>query len=243
MREHGFLYVAGVPAHRPKPVRDFPYGIDDPAWAASHGFGTELARIAAERAARNPNQLYFRGLSDARKAAYQNAMVDERSDRLTVNLPNGYQVSTGREGCLAEARDALYGDYGRWYRATTHLENIKIRYQPRIFDDVRYRSAVKNWSTCMHRHGYQVKDLGELHTGEAAPDDRRPTRAQSDRERKAAVAEAECARDTALVTTAKQLETRYKVQALTALRDEIADRDELVARALPRARALIAQAH
>ncbi|MGW5613020.1 hypothetical protein [Streptomyces sp. NPDC003877] len=46
---------------------------------------------------------------------------------LSLTLPGGHEIRQHTDGCLARARERLYGDQERWFRASTTVNNLKDR--------------------------------------------------------------------------------------------------------------------
>ncbi|MFP3989134.1 hypothetical protein U9R90_16860 [Streptomyces sp. E11-3] len=256
MRERGFRYVVLPPSTYPDSVRDFPYGIDDVAWARRHGFGSQLRRTVQRQAARDPNPRYLRSLSEKRGQAYMDALAEKKSARVSVELPGGYTVSGSTKGCAPEAQRALYRDFEGWFRSSTAVDSLASEYQAKVTGHRDYRAALDRWSDCMSDRGYRVAHPGRLRETEAAETEREPTAKEPTakeptakeptakelaREKKAATAEARCARQSGLADTAHQLEKRYKAEVRAARKKQIRQHLTLAHEALPRAREVIKQ--
>lgn len=56
----------------------FPYVVDDPAWAARHGYGTDLYRERQQEALRDPNQRYYRSMPAGRAPSWSVPSTDPR---------------------------------------------------------------------------------------------------------------------------------------------------------------------
>ncbi|MER7111638.1 hypothetical protein [Streptomyces sp. NPDC000229] len=194
--------------------RTFGYVSDDVAWAREHGYGSRI-RAKHERAKRaNPNVTYRQGLSAERRAAYDKAL-DEGTDapELTAELPTGGTVRKRVGGCVAESEEQLYGDPKTWFRAEKTAMSLQPLYVPKVMADQRFTAALRDWSQCMKRAGHPYRDPAEAR--QAPPGDFAA-------ERKTAVADATCARDTRLRVIGKELETQY-VNALRGQYGEALD--------------------
>ncbi|MQY14676.1 hypothetical protein SRB5_48520 [Streptomyces sp. RB5] len=65
---------------------------------------------------------------------------------LSLTLPGGYTVSQHTDGCLAAAQRRLYGDQGRWFRASTSVNNLKAKASPgdrAAYRELRKRALVR----------------------------------------------------------------------------------------------------
>jgi hypothetical protein len=230
MRQHGFEYyeVAGA-----APQPDFPYGNDDPGWAAAHGFGVAYAQqVVAAARAKDPNHRYVTGLPAERRDAYLTALDGDRRDPVTVRLPDGKALHQSSQGCTARAQQHLYGDFARWFRARALVERLPSEYTRQVTSNPRYRAALSAWAACMAARGYAATDPAHLRTVvEPAT-----TGAPGGAEVRAAVAEAECAARTGTVRTAREIERAHAEQTYANNREVIAEYQKLSVRALNVAR-------
>ncbi|MFC8425504.1 hypothetical protein ACFUN7_32465 [Streptomyces sp. NPDC057236] len=230
MRRHGFS-LAKVP-ERPVPEhRDFPYGLDDAAWAGRHGYGSDLQRRAMKLRASDPNRRYARSLDAGRRAEAMDALHGRTPNALSVKLPTGREVSRSDEGCTARAEDELYGDLAAWFRAEAITQALSIARQAKVVADPAYTRAVDRWSICMRGRGLAYPDPAAARArfldGSAG--------ASWAEERRTALAETKCAASSGLTSTAARLSSRYG-DALRAEHSEVfRERDRLAREALPRA--------
>lgn len=195
--------------------RTFGYVSDDVDWARAHGYGSRI-RAKHEQAKRaNPNLAYRQSLPAERRPAYDKAL-DEGVDapELTAELATGGTVRKRVGGCVAESEKQLYGDPEAWFRAEKTAMSLQPLYVPRVMADRRFTTALTAWSQCMARAGQPYKDPAEA---------RRAANALAfEAERKLAVADATCARDTRLRAIGKELESKY-VDALRGQYGEALD--------------------
>jgi hypothetical protein len=232
MRAQGFEYHV-VP---PDPVlaedRDFPYGIDDPAWAARHGLGRGLRNLASRRAGQdNPNSRYTDSLSPDRRRAYSTALYGAEAKALAVTIPTGDQVTMAPDGCLASAQQELYGDLRRWFPAKTIVNNLPAAIRPKVFADQRFQDLAREWAGCMAGQGYDYRDPVDLRE--------RFSDTSAERERQVATAEAECVGRTRLAEVGHQLETELGAPVRARFAADIRAHRDFQAAALPRAADLI----
>ncbi|MFI6942846.1 hypothetical protein ACIBI4_26560 [Streptomyces sp. NPDC050418] len=134
LRSRGVSYSVRTPDRVPGPPRPFPYGIDDMAWARSHGFGTALRQEAAAYAREDPNRRYRHALDGRSQAAY---------DRKTAH-------------CARAAGNALYGDGERWQRTDAAARAVTAEVREAVRERPRYRKAQAAWSSCMRGEGFDV---------------------------------------------------------------------------------------
>jgi hypothetical protein len=232
MRGQGFEYhrVPADPALAED--RDFPYGIDDPAWAARHGLGRVLRELASRRAGEgNSNSRYTKGLPPDRRRAYSAALYGSASTALAVTIPTGQRVTMLPDGCIASAQQELYGDLRRWFPAMTIVNNLSGAIRPKVHADERFHQVAQQWSRCMAERGHRYRDPVDLRE--------RFTTAPGDGERRVAVAEAECVVASRLAETGHRLERELGAPVRARYAGDIRAHRELQVAALPRAAGLI----
>ncbi|WP_109506732.1 hypothetical protein [Nocardioides speluncae] len=239
MAEHGFEYDE-IPLDTDDPDREFPYVIDDVAWAKRHGFGDATSKEAPPEA--SPNEVNLERLSQEQQQEWQATLFGD-GPRVSVRLPGGGRLSTNTDGCLAEARRALYGDLERWFRARRLIDNQSVFVRRGVREDSRYEAAIADWAGCMRRKGYQVADPGQLR--ELAFQRSRNLKAAAARtiEVRAAVTEAMCATSTSLPGVVLTLEREHGREVETAVRREHAELNTLERAALPLADKVLASPH
>ncbi|MFF0011821.1 hypothetical protein [Streptomyces sp. NPDC005374] len=258
MKKHGYEYWV-----EERPAADgaslFPYVVDDPAWAARHGYGTDLYREQQRRARRDPNQRYFRSTPADRAPALLSALNGPRAQGLSVRLPNGIQVTHSDRGCVAEAERTLYKDLPAWFRATRVSSSLGGMRVTMVLTDKRYLAALKPWARCMKAKGYAYPGPAEARAAATRPD----KEWSHAKEVRLASAEAACARSGSasgsgsgsdsgsgsgsgassgdLSSVAKSLDTAYRAELRRRYPGPTADLERLKREALPRARAIVAR--
>lgn len=235
----------------------FPYVVDDPAWAARHGYGTDLYRAQQRKAQRDPNQRYFRSMPADRAPELVGALNGARPEGLSTRLPNGIQVTHSDQGCVAEAQRTLYKDLPAWFRATRVTTSLGGMSASMVLTDKRYLAAVKPWARCMKAKGYAYASPAEARAAATRPDKEWPHA----EEVRLASAEASCARSRAaststadptadpsaasrsddLSTVVKSLDAEYRAELRRRYPGPSADLERLKREALPRARAIVAR--
>ncbi|MFH8799022.1 hypothetical protein ACH4F6_05385 [Streptomyces sp. NPDC017936] len=218
MNRRGFAYWEdrSLTLRESRPVR---YVQDDVAWARTHGYGGRIEAKSLRVHERNPNGTYRRSLSPSRRAAFDTALDGGDGARmLTAPLPGGGETRKRVGGCTEEAEHALYGDPAAWYRTGRIATGLGALYGDELMRDRRLTAAVRAWSRCMRKAGRPYEDpraareAVRVNTGRLGA-------ARADEafaaERKTAVADATCARETSLRAVATARETYY----LDRLRD------------------------
>ncbi|MFF3335464.1 hypothetical protein ACFYWX_39025 [Streptomyces sp. NPDC002888] len=233
MSRHGFT-VWKVPEHPIPEQRDFPYVLDDVAWAREHGYGSDLERRARALRAADPNRRYAQSLGAERRADAMDALHGRKRNALTVKLPSGAEVGRSDEGCTAEAETELYGNLVAWFRAEAVTQALSGLRRSQVTAAPAYAGAVHAWSACMRGRGLPHPDPAAARARFLDA----PGRATPAEERRTAVAEAACALSSGLSRTVGRLSSRYgdalKAEHPLAFRE----RDRLQRAALPRGRAI-----
>jgi hypothetical protein len=219
-------------------LKRFPYVVDDIGWARRHGYGRDIQRRLDKAAASNPNQTYFTGLSEQQKIRARVALNgDQAQGWLEAEPPMGGTLRHSDDGCTVEAWRRLYGDVAAWFRASSVVMNLDGMQVGHVVQDARYKAKLQSWRECMKARGHTVEGPGKLRDRVLAyrgPD-------ALERDRRAAVNEAECAHVSGLARTAHALDRSYAA----ALRRQYGSDYETVERlrraALPAARAIVSE--
>ncbi|MEV4374829.1 hypothetical protein AB0J71_47820 [Nonomuraea sp. NPDC049637] len=228
------------PAPKAVERRPFEVVLDDLIWAKQYGYGG-LIRAEENRQARtDPNIAYRRSLDKADLDRYLVALKGGSDRRVvTAKLPTGMTVQHALGGCEAHAKQELYGDGQTWFRLDRFVSNLLPLYMPQVAQDRRYIAALAAWSTCMRKRGHAFRSPAEIRqtlprlTDGLAPAQAHPV------EVKLAVAEASCARESALGTTARSLAASYRAPVEARFADDLATHRALQRTALQRAVELV----
>jgi hypothetical protein len=238
MNRHGFLYwVTPMAKGQDHSVSQFPYVVDDVAWARSNGFGTGTASTAKP----DPNWHYFyTTLPISRRTGYMTALGGaEGSPGVQVILPNGMALGHSKSGCMATADAELYGNYAAWFQAFNFVDLLKPLSQTQALNDPKYTVAIRRWSQCIHAYGYAYPTPPSL----AQAFNSSPglhSRAARGASVNAAVAEARCAIRTGLANTARRLASSYFSTILERYSKEVKAYIWLQLAAIPRAHEIMA---
>ncbi|MGP3924691.1 hypothetical protein [Streptomyces sp. 8N616] len=216
----------------------FPYGINDPSWAARNGFGMRARQASAPPASAEsdsrtePSSRTDRSESRERDRSRTSAATFGSGEReLSVRLPSGYTVQANSDGCLATAQRQLYGNQERWFRAQVVVNNEGSETDRRVRRDSAYRSALDRWAVCMapEQKAKDPAELRQIWERRAS----RMTDTESERlERRLAVAEARCVRSTGLARTGQRLDHEYAAEVRTENASERSDYQRMRERAL-----------
>ncbi|MFF4627747.1 hypothetical protein [Streptomyces griseorubiginosus] len=213
MARSGLRFVAEPLAASSRPAAEQRYGTADVAAARAHGYGyseTPAGQRQAEAMSRDPNEAYQRTLSADAQRVYETALYGTPDRRSQVELPDGQGLVISTEGCVAEARERLYGDDLRGYLVSQHVSaNLEGHIAQDVRETAAYRSALDGWRACMMNRGFSVATPQEARQrGETAA--REGGRAA---EIRVAVADAECGQGHRLLATAVALEQDRLVDA------------------------------
>ncbi|MER6954878.1 hypothetical protein [Streptomyces sp. NPDC000618] len=213
MKRHGFTYWEDrtLTLRESRPVR---YVQDDVAWARTYGYGGRIDAEQERLHLHHPVAAYRQGLSAARRTAFDEALDGGAGTRvLTAALPGGGEIRKRLGGCTGEAERELYGDPAEWFRTGKIATGLNSLYGEQLMKDRRLTAAVGAWSLCMKAAGQPYKDPQAARDAVRTATARLGT-ARADEafaaERRTAVADATCARETSLRAVASARETYYQ---------------------------------
>ncbi|MFD7293560.1 hypothetical protein ACFV9W_09750 [Streptomyces sp. NPDC059897] len=240
MARHEQPYRPGR-APRPDEMRTVGLVLDDVGWARRNGYGDRFDRVAERERGQDRNTAHLRGLSPEARTHWERTLFGPADSRtVSVRLPSGGRTGTSLEGCLASAREQLYGDLRAWFRASKTAQGLTPLYADKVTRDPRYTTAVGWWSRCMrgkglsYRSPQQIRDHLPSLDASLGPD--RAHRSQV----RLAVAEATCARSTELAERVGALERSYREDTIgPAYRKEVDTYLRLTDEALVRARPIV----
>ncbi|MGW6529436.1 hypothetical protein [Streptomyces venezuelae] len=239
MARKGFQYTP-VPPSVAQPTRGSGFVLDDIAWARAHGYGSRGLHEPRGGKRQGPDRGYLRSLSAAHRARYSATLSGTASEGvLTAELPTGGTLATARGGCRARAEEELYGDRATWFRVSSTAMNLTPLWVPKLVEDTRFKKALGAWSACMRDKGHRYADPSEIRAALPALAKGLGKNKARAIETALAVAEATCARDSALADRARALKRTYFAPVRAKYREELALHDRLEAAALTRADALI----
>ncbi|MCI3277993.1 hypothetical protein [Streptomyces cylindrosporus] len=202
--------------------RQFPYGIDDPAWAAEHGFGI----TAGSTGQGGPATPKLDRKAAAEQQRLSDALFGTGRRELSTRTATGLLVKANSDGCLAQAQRVLYGDQAAWFRTDVTVNNLAAAAHQRVTRDPAYRAALADWSRCI-APVHKATDPAELRSawqrGAHDLDARRAAALQ----RRYAVAEARCVRRTGLAGTGVRLERWYTAELRAQYADQLDDHRRL----------------
>ncbi|TLS44214.1 hypothetical protein FE633_21970 [Streptomyces montanus] len=214
--------------------RQFPYGIDDPAWAAEYGFGSAAGTGEPDRGDGARDTSRTQRTQRTRQTQQQqlaDALFGTGRRELSTRTATGQVVKANSDGCLAETQRVLYGDQARWFRSEVAVNNLEAGAHQRVTRDPAYRAVLARWSRCV-APVQKAEDPGELRSAwQRRARDLEPRQA-TDLQRRYAVAEARCVRSTGLASTGARLEKGHAADVRAEYADLIADHRQMRERGL-----------
>ncbi|MGW6568536.1 hypothetical protein [Streptomyces sp. NPDC054975] len=144
----------------------------------------------------------------------QAALFGTGPRELSLTLATGHTVTAHTDGCLAAARQTLYGDQTRWFRAQVTVDNLRAEAQQRMKDDPAHRAALTRWNRCATPPGT-------------------PSPARSERPAPAVVAR--CDKESGLAEVRARLEPAELAKVRVLRDDQLTTYQQLRTRALRRA--------
>ncbi|WP_328901971.1 MULTISPECIES: hypothetical protein [unclassified Streptomyces] len=205
--------------------RPLDYVNDDVDWAAEHGYGSRIQEKTDKARRANPNGNYRAGLSPQRRDTYDKALDGGRNATfLTTEVPTA--TGTGRigkrlGGCSAQAEKRLYGDPATWFRVNKTVSNLTSLYVPRITRDEKFTAALADWSRCMGRAGHPYPDPPAAQEAVARQAAELPRAKAFEAEKRVAVTEARCARESSLAAVTREREKHYRAALPARYREQI----------------------
>lgn len=120
------------------------------------------------------NDAYANSLDDAARSAWSRAALGDFDDAVTVNLPDGNQVSIPKTGCLTEARVALFGSVEDAIMFEMGVAGIRVTAVLSADADPDVVTARADWASCMSTSGWtfehftQARQYASQHPDEAS---------------------------------------------------------------------------
>ncbi|WP_371098803.1 hypothetical protein [Streptomyces sanglieri] len=216
MADAGFRYVVRQPPEQALAgARAANYGRLDVSTARRHGYSepSQANDPIRKFVSDDPNRPYLASLSKSRQQAYPVALFGHDDTRITIDLPDGENITTNRDGCTSDARRLLYGpDLVTWLRNQFVASNLNLEVFRRVTSDTAYLKALKDWRACMriHHRAFETPEAAR----QAAARSRGGNTAGSTpaaAEIVIAVADAECQRVSQLVDVAERLDGRHRI--------------------------------
>lgn len=173
----------------------------------------------------------YQDQTDAQRQAWGEAFFGpESAPQIRVTLPNGSQVETSSQGCLAEAQKQVYGSLEEMLKTENFAGSLPLEALNRAAADPKLRTLNASWSSCMTEKGQ---------TGLTDPAEARARAAKSGDGAAIAVADAQCEEELDYAGQREDLEDRYLTAALMHYETEVTAIQETNRAALARARKIL----
>ncbi|MCW2904637.1 MAG: hypothetical protein JWO67_6902 [Streptosporangiaceae bacterium] len=234
MAKKGLRYVKQpAPKRDVNPTMSAPgYGLS-PTEAARHGYRTAALLNESEN---RPDP--YKDQTPAERQRWGQAFFGPDSTPQTrVKLPDGSEVDTPSEGCLADAHRQIFGSTERRVKSESFAGNLPAQARQRANADPRLRNLNSLWSACMTKQGHAGLAEPAAASSKAAGLYRNGDRQT---EIKIAVADAKCEQQINYAPQRKRLEDLYYTAALRHYEPEVAAVHETNKEALARARTILA---
>ncbi|MEO3786805.1 hypothetical protein ABGB12_26055 [Actinocorallia sp. B10E7] len=173
----------------------------------------------------------YRDQTDAQQQAWGEAFFGpESAPKIRVTLPNGEQIETSSQGCLAESQKQVYDSLEEMLKTENFAASLPPEALKRAAADPKLRTLNASWSSCMTEKGQ---------SGLSDPGAARARAAGSGDGVSVAVADAECEERMGYAEQREELEDRYLTAALMHYETEVTALQETNRAALTRARKIL----
>ncbi|MET8341069.1 hypothetical protein ABZV14_45585 [Streptosporangium canum] len=234
MKKRGFTYV-----QNPSSATDVAPTLGEDPYGLTVEQAQRTGYKSAENAGDSPGEVDRSGiskLSEEEQKRWGEAFFGrDDAPEIKADLPGGGRVGTTSEGCLAEAREKLYGSLSDYVKLTYLAGNLPIRARREASSDADMTRIDSAWSSCM---------ASKEHSGLKNPDAARGRSLESHRrlgigsdearaqEISLAVADAECEKTTDYAAQRIRIEDRYYEKMLQKFAKELTDARKMNASAL-----------
>lgn len=207
------------------------FGFDDVATAQRDGYGlagqTSASGVLPSDKA---NVNIYEALSQQERTRYDELLNPSLENAVMVRLDDGSEISTPAEGCVADARVALYGDLAEYIELSHVSLNLRNEARSRVEADETYGQALGAWSSCMEDRGFEFAAWFEAY--EAALN-------APARQIEIAVADTTCAAEVGSVRIGNDLQDKYEQEVLNDREAELIAYGELLDIAVDKAKSSV----
>ena len=127
--------------------------------ARAHGYGAEIQQISGHVSRFDPMTRYLKALTPSRQQRFMSVLQGSPSDYIPVRTWDGRVVDVATGGCVALARDAIYGS-PQDFLFVSRFPVYLFRYAQQIEHSPMYHRARSAYAACMTRAGYDVDGPG-----------------------------------------------------------------------------------
>jgi hypothetical protein len=152
MRERGFRYPAGDPG--PPPTKGLTTeDVIGSARPASYGVTS-----ADGQDGQPAEDRYLDSLPADQRDRYRQAFQGRASEKATLRLPSGQEVTYATGGCLSQVRARLYGSAKAAIADTMAPQDVRRSFTDSLASDAAYQAALGRWRHCMAAAGWPSQD-------------------------------------------------------------------------------------
>lgn len=168
MHRHGFEYEVNSGGKEPglgaatAEVRASTY---PPTYGIAAQMSAFLPGSIAANSAVTAQDAYVRRLSPDRAASYSLALDGPADATAVLTLPSGRQMNYETQGCLAEARQKVFGSTREALLDALLPSDVDNSFFATLANDEHFRLALDGWRTCMRRARHPAKNPAALING------------------------------------------------------------------------------
>ena len=118
--------------------------------------------FSANPAQRDENAAYAASLSEGEEEQYTLSLFGSEDASISHEFDDGMEISTPGEGCIAEARKALFGDLGDWLRVRSTGQSAERQLVSLIEGNDEFVVATQEWFECLLGSGFTAADRRDL---------------------------------------------------------------------------------
>ncbi|HWL34862.1 MAG TPA: hypothetical protein VNQ77_01590 [Frankiaceae bacterium] len=247
MRVAGFEYVAVRPRPSAVVAQGSGHFYEERSLVARRQDGYGLSKTASAAVeeipveARANNEIVAK-LTPAEKERYTLTLFGSDRTAISVTLPSGKSIATNSDGCLSEARRALYLDLERWLLLDYIGSASRLEINAAVRKDERFLTALRKWADCMKGRGFSVHDPGDAKEEAAKAYEAAGNEANArSRELEIAVADGECGEQSSFYTVLAEVEQEHTAAVNAKNEANVIAFREMQAQARDRAKRLLAR--
>mgnify|MGYP006915918237 CR=1 FL=1 len=120
MHKQGFKFIA----YHPPESEVIPVGRGDDVESRRKN-GYSAPRPGQDGAQGDPNAPYVQSLSTGERDRFDKALFGHDEKKIDIRLPDGSVINSNSDGCVSDARRALYGDLKNYLTVYTVTVNVR----------------------------------------------------------------------------------------------------------------------
>ncbi len=189
------------------------FGSDDVVAAQQTGYAVpDTDEVSEVLPADKTNEKIYQALPSDQRLRYDAMLNPPLDNAIVVQVGDGYEIRVAPEGCVTEARIAIYEDLAAYLRLAHIARNLENEARALVEGDERYQRLLPDWSACMQDRGHAFQSWPAAY--EAAL-------AEPANERDIAVADTTCAQQVGTVRTAWELKKEHDQKILSTRQEEL----------------------